>query len=102
MRLLTRLERLEKGAVRAAPARICAGCGGWTDWRARLHEPTTYTVCGVRDGEPPITGPDVCPECGRTLVYRVEFDRGGRVAIALLAAVCGMVVLAAAVLWSCH
>ncbi len=75
MNLAHRLRRLEAGSA-AVGLRRCAECGGPADWRAWKPSPSELSVRVVHgDAEP--RGPNTCASCGRPLVIRVEFDRGG-------------------------
>jgi len=74
------------------------------NWRERRLDPASdrIVVRGVRPDEPPITGPDKCPACGRTLVIRIEFDRGGTARVAALAWAVALAALAMGVIrWAC-
>jgi len=101
MHLASRLRRLEQTSRREAPAQPCDECGGPTSWRTHPIEPASYNVRGVHPNEPPTDVPDVCPGCGRTVVYHIEFDRGGAARVAVLAWVCVIAAfLIGAALWA--
>lgn len=49
------------------PDRPCVACGG------ESQAQDLRVVFGQHE----YVGPDLCPRCGRLLVYRVEFDKCG-------------------------
>ncbi len=75
MRLAARLRRLEATGRMIAGGRPCAECGGPVDWSNRRPDPSEVKIRVVQASEDP--GPERCASCGRQLVLRVEWDRGG-------------------------
>jgi predicted nucleic acid-binding Zn-ribbon protein len=64
MNLKRRLRTLERVVV-PPDDDCCEACG---------YEPGSRLEFTVSFGDEPDERPDVCPECGRVLVFRLEFD----------------------------
>jgi hypothetical protein len=72
VRLANRIARLERRIVpQREPIVMCKGCGQ----TASGPGPPRYRM--IFDGEGDASIPDVCPDCGRRLVYRLKFDQAG-------------------------
>ena len=66
MKLERRVVRLEAAGTRERNEQECAGCGAGT-----ADKPTFHVVFCEAEGR------ERCGECGRRMVFRIEFDRSG-------------------------
>ena len=76
MSLASRLNRLETSASLRRGAESCGFCRGPINWRAWKPAPGDVKYRVLANGEEPGV-PDLCPQCGRQLVLRLEHDRSG-------------------------